>query len=91
MTEKVWLSQKTNFFYIERGVGRTPSGSQVEIVECNTGIQTTHGTLKGTNAYGLCNVHNQMIAYSRDTDDLVVFAIEHNWVMDDPVYRQMVS
>lgn len=89
-TEKVWLNQKTNHFYIRRGVERTPDKSKVEIIECNAGITTTHGALKGTVAYGLRNMNGQMIAYSRDTDDLVLFAIEHNWVMDDPTFEQMM-
>ena len=78
--EKVWLNEKTNFFYIERGVERTPSGSKVEIVECNSGVQTTQGTLKGTLVYGLRNMNNQLIAYSYDREDLVLFALEYEWV-----------
>jgi hypothetical protein len=89
--EKVWLNSKTNFFYIQRGIDRTPAGSEVEIVECNTGIQTSVGTLKGTIAYGLRNTRGQFIAYSYDTDDLVMFAVEHQWWMDNPVYDQLIK
>ncbi len=90
-TEKVLLNRKTNFFYIKRGVERTPSKSIVEVIECNPGIRTTHGVLKGTVAYGLRNLTGQLIAFSYDTDDLVLFAIEHDWEMDDPIYRSMVG
>lgn len=89
--EKVCLNRKTNFFYIQRGIDRTPAGSQVEIVKCNAGIQTSIGTLKGTVAHGLCSMHGQFIAYSYDTDDLVVFAIEHKWWIDNPVYYEIVK
>jgi hypothetical protein len=89
--EKVWVNEKTNFFYIKRGIERTPTGSKVEVIKCNTGIQTTQGTLKGTVAYGLRNLKGQMIAYSHDTDDLILFAIEHDWKMDDPIFEQMMS
>jgi len=89
--EKIWLNPKTNFFYIQRGIERTPIGSRVEIVKCNPGLQTIHGVLKGTTGYGLRNLDKQMIAYSYDTDDLVVFAIEHAWTMNDPIYHQLLS
>jgi len=90
-TEKILLNEKTNFFYIKRGVERTPSGSAVEIIQCNPGIRTNEGVLKGTIAFGLRNMTGQLIAYSYDTDDLVLFAIEHDWVMDHPVYQMMKS
>jgi len=89
LKEKVLLNKKTNFFYIQRGVDRTPVASQVEITTCSRGIQTSVGTLKGTTAYGLCNLQGQFIAYSNDTDDLIVFAIEHEWWIDSDVFRQM--
>ena len=89
--EKVLLNKKTNFFYIERGVERTPAGSEVQIVTCNPGIQTIHGILKGTIAQGLRNLRGQMIAYSYDVDDLLLFALEHNWIIDDPIFRQLVK
>ena len=89
--EKVWLNTKTNFFYIQRGVDRTPAGSCVEIVTCNAGMQTSIGTLKGTIAYGLRNMQGQFIAYSYDTDDLVLFTVEHQWWMDNPVYDGLMS
>jgi len=89
--EKIWLDEKTNFHYIRRGVERTPPGTKVKIVECNSGLCTSEGTLKGTVALGLLNVDGhfagQMIAWSYDADDLVLFAIEHHWDMDDDTFR----
>lgn len=87
--EKVWLNRKTNFFYIQRGVDRTPSGTLVEIVQCNQGIRTIVGTLKGTVSYGLRSPSGQMIAYSKDTDDLILFALEHDWCMHNEIFETL--
>lgn len=87
--EKVWLNDKTNFFYIRRGIDRTPPGTLVELVQCNQGISTNIGVLKGTISYGLRNCSGQMIAYSKDPDDLVLFALEHNWSMQNELFRSL--
>ena len=87
--EKVWLNRKTNFFYIQRGIDRTPPGALVEIVQCNQGISTTAGTLKGTISFGLRNSNGQMIAYSKDTDDLILFALEHDWSMHNEIFETL--
>jgi len=79
-TEKVMICEKSNFFYINRGVIRTPKGSKVEIVRCNNGIQTIYGSLKGTVTFGLKQKDTaQMIAYSLCVDDLLLFAMEYDW------------
>jgi len=82
LSDKVWLNDRTNFFYLKRGIDRTPIGSSVEIVQCSRGIVTTDGTLKKTAAFGLKQSHcAQMIAFSLDQDDLMLFAMEYNWVL----------
>ena len=79
-TEKVMICEKSNFFYIQRGVTRTPRGSKVEIIQCNNGIQTIYGSLKGTVTFGLKQRDTaQMIAYSLCEDDLILFAMEYDW------------
>lgn len=92
--EKVTLNKNTHFQYIQRGIDRTPRGTKVEISKCSNGIKTTHGEIKGTAHYGLYNVDghfaNQYIAWSTEVDDLILFAIEHEWLMDHPNYDQLV-
>ena len=84
-TEKVMICEKSNFFYIRRGVERTPKGSKVEIIQCNRGIETTYGSLKGTVAYGLKQKNAaQMIAYSTSEEDLLLFALEYDWNINIP-------
>jgi len=79
-TEKVIICEKSNFFYINRGILRTQKGSKVEIVRCNNGTQTMYGSLKGTVTFGLKqNDTAQMIAYSLCIDDLLLFAMEYDW------------
>jgi hypothetical protein len=81
--EKVWIYKKANFFYLRRGVARTPAGTGVEIIQCNDGIVTSEGSLKGTVTYGLRNkdgeMRGQMIAFSTDREDLELFAMEYDW------------
>ena len=81
--ERVLVSDETNFFYLRRGVQRTPVGIEVEIIQCNDGIQSSMGALKGTVAFGLRNksgVHRgQLIGFSTDREDLGLLAAEHGW------------
>jgi len=81
--EKVWVDKKKNFFYLKRGLDRTPAGTGVEIIECNRGIETTEGSLKGTVVHGLRNkdgeFKGQMIAFSLDPEYLELLAMEQNW------------
>jgi len=83
--EKVWISEESNFFYLRRGVARTPPTTEVEVIQCNNGIQTSEGALKGTIVYGLRNrngaLKGQMIAFSLDPEDLELFAMEYEWVL----------
>ena len=83
--ERIVLDKKTNFHYIRRGVEWTPSGTEVQIIECNGGIRTKHGTVKGTAMLGLMN-HNgerkgQMIAWSYEREDLELFVMEYDFVL----------
>lgn len=91
--EKIWVNKKTNFHYIVRGIEKTPPGTIVRIVSCNSGIVTSDGTLKGTTVLGLRNISGkfagQMIAWSYDPDDLILFAIEQGWDMDDEAFREL--
>ena len=89
--EKIWINEKTNFHYLKRGIVRTPSGTAVIITKCNKGIETSEGSLKGTVAFGLRSIKGQMIAFSYDPDDLYLFAIEHNWTMDDQLFHQLIK
>jgi|6_EtaG_2_1085325.scaffolds.fasta_scaffold08288_6 hypothetical protein len=89
--EKIWVNEKTNFHYIVRGIERIPPGSKVRIAECNNGIITSEGLLKGTVALGLVDMSGQMVAWSYDPDDLVLFAIEHEWEMDNNVFRELLD
>lgn len=81
--EKVLINQKSNFFYLNRGVKRTPIGTDVEIIECNNGIEADGKTIKGTMTYALRNKNGkyagQLIAFSNDIEDLQLFAMEYNW------------
>lgn len=83
--EKVWLDEKTSFHYVRRGIDYTPPGTEVQIIECNPGVRTQHGTIKGTIMLGLMNYNGerkgQMIAWSYDPEDLILFAMEYNWVL----------
>ena len=91
--EKIWVNKKTNFHYIVRGIERTPPRTKVSIVECNSGIVTDQGPLKGTITFGIRNdggrFAGQMIAWSYDSDDLILFAIEHEWEMDNDTFRKL--
>lgn len=90
--EKVWLNDKTNYHYIQRGIDRTPKGSRVEIIPINSGIQTEHGTLKGTIDYALRHHnHGQLIAFSTDPDDLMLFAMEHEYWIDTPEFQKLIE
>lgn len=91
--ERIWVNQKTNFHYIVRGIERTPPGTKVKIVECNGGIVTEKGILKDTVSLGLMNENGYMagqwIAWSFDRDDLILFAIEHEWDMDEKGFLEL--
>lgn len=90
--EKVWLNDKTNYHYIQRGIDKTPRGSQVEIIPLNSGIRTKHGVLKNTINYALRHCgHAQLIAYSTDPDDLMLFAIEHEYWIDGEEFINLVE
>ena len=83
--ERIVLDKKTNFHYIRRGVEWTPPGTEVQIVACNGGIITKHGTVKGTVMLGLIN-HNgerkgQMIAWSYEREDLELFVMEYDYIL----------
>lgn len=90
--EKVWLNDKTNYHYIQRGIDRTPKGSQVEIIALDKGLTTSHGTLKGTINYALRKFNcSQLIAFSRDPDDLMLFAIEHEYWINSDEFSKLVE
>jgi len=80
--EKVWINQKTNFHYICRGIERTPPGTTVKIVQCNSGLMTEKGVVKGTITLGLTN-GGQRIAWSLDPDDLILFAMDQGWPVEN--------
>ena len=82
--EKIWVNEKTNFHYIVRGVQRVPEGSEVYIRICS-GMMTDKGYLKGTENYVLTNnpMGGQCVAWSKDPEDLYLFAAEHTWFIDD--------
>ena len=89
--ENVCVNEKNGFRYLMRGVERTPIGTEVSINQCNSGVSTTHGVLKGTANYSLVNKDGyftgQCIAFSRDLDDLYLFAIEHGWSINDDKFK----
>jgi hypothetical protein len=88
--EKVMLNKKNNYFYLQRGIDRTPRGSEVTIRSLGNSVQSLYGKVKGTEDYAL-QCGTQCIAFSRDPDDLILFAIEHEWTMDHPLYQQLVK
>jgi hypothetical protein len=90
--EKIWVNKKTNFHYIVRGVERVPKGSEVYVSMCG-GTMTAKGYLKGTENYVLTNhpKGGQCVAWSKDLDDLYLFAAEHAWFIDDNKFRELTD
>lgn len=93
--EKVFVDRKNNFFYVQRGIDKTPPGTKVEIITCNDSVRNVHGSIEKTDDYSLRNAdgyfRNQLIAWSTDQDDLILFAIEHGWKMDHPDFDKLVQ
>jgi hypothetical protein len=91
--EKVWRNRKRNYFFIQRGIERAPRGSRVQITQCNQAVYTSkYGTLKVAPLLGLQKFgSSQMIAYSYDPDDLLMFAIEHEYWIDSPEFDAMLE
>ncbi len=90
--ENIYINEKNGFRYLMRGVERTPIGTEVLINQCNSGVATAHGVLKGTANYSLVNKDGyfwgQCIAFSRDLDYFYLFAIEHGWLINDGKFKE---
>ena len=90
--ENVYINEKNNFRYLMRGVERTPAGTEVFINKCNMGIASSYGILKNSANYSLINkdgyYSGQCIAFSRDLDDLYLFAVEHGWIIEGDEFEK---
>lgn len=81
--EKVMVDERSNFFYLLRGVRRTPRGSKVRVELLRT------LTMGGDTVVGLsyaikrCD-SDACIAFSTNSDDLLLFIVEHDWWIDGP-------
>lgn len=74
--EKVWIDKY--FFYLKRGIARTPTGTSVEIVQCGEpvpGYDVVYYRLRNVDGAH----RGQVIAISRDPEDLELLAMEYNW------------
>jgi hypothetical protein len=82
--DKVWINERTNHFYLRRGLARTPPHSELDIIKCGRGL---YG---GQTVFGLRSKAGQMVAFSEDVEDLYLFAIEHNYIIDDKKFYEVL-
>ena len=78
----------TNFRYLNRNVGSTPAGSEVRIEQLGQLITSIHGVVDADVhdiSFVLKLGDNRCIAFSDDIEDLVLFAVEHEWWFAGPV------
>ena len=90
--EKISVNKENNFHYIVRGVERVLKGSEVYVHICG-GTMTAKGYLKGTENYVLTNhpMGGQCVAWSKDPEDLYLFAAEHAWFIDDDKFKELMG
>lgn len=87
MSEKV--IEQSGLMWLRRAVARVPKGSQVYI---RPGTRVyTHESQTHVGGWVLTNSPDggQCIAYSVDQDDLLLFALQHDYWIDSPEFKAL--
>jgi len=85
------IDQDRRFLYLQRGIDRTPKGSQVYISPC------AGYTVDGKNHVWRWSLTNegiragQVIATACDKEDLYLFAAQHDWWIDDENFIKLFT
>jgi len=77
---------------LDRNVDKSPVGTQVEIVQCNEGLKTELGYLKGFEPIRMVrSISGWCMAFSRDIDDLILLIADRGWVINDKEIMSTVN
>ena len=79
---KIWCRDDTEFYYLRQNVERAPKGSKVDIDKINH--QSICDVEEPPEGSWVLKQNFRCIAFSMDLEDLVIFAVEHDWWFEGP-------
>lgn len=75
----------SNYVVLRRNLGRTPAGSEVELVDCGQKLQGTLGVFQNSKTTrALRTTAGFIVAFSDDIEDLALLIVEREWCIAGP-------